>query len=148
MVRFCDLRDYLQGISKEWPHYLVGRASEDSREVLLSWIVAVYRNRGDVILRYSDEGTQDRDKALSVERLYQSILSLSAKEEQETQDGNGTVNVEQLYQSIMSPLAQNSDSVELSSWGPESSFRADIPVSGVHLIHDREVLAFLEPGET
>ncbi|MBN2131172.1 MAG: hypothetical protein JW741_16855 [Sedimentisphaerales bacterium] len=148
MVRFCNLRDYLQGVSEEYPHYLVGRASEDAREIVPSWIVDVYRNRGDVILRYSEQGTQERGKAMSVEQFHRSVLSLSAKENEETQDEDVATCIERLCQSITSPLAWDDDSVELSSWGPESSFRADIPVCGAHLIHDKEVLAFLEPGQT
>jgi len=147
MVLFSELRSWLQEISEQWPHYLVGRASENSSEIILSWIVDVYRSRGDVILQYSDEGTQDRNKAMSVEQLYQSILSLSAKEDEGTPDGDEAMSVERLYQSILSPLAQDNDSVELSSWGPESSLRMDVPLSGAHLIHDKEVLAFLEPGK-
>ena len=57
-------------------------------------------------------------------------------------DDDAPLDMDKLYASITAPLAQDNDSVEMSSMGPESPVRADFPVSGAYLICDKEALAF------
>ncbi len=75
---FNDLMKSLKTASEEYPHYLVGEESEKSKDTVRSWIVDVYYDHGDVILQYSKKGLEDRDRAMSFEKLYESLAELSA----------------------------------------------------------------------
>ena len=117
MVVFSEVREWLKIENEEHPHYVVGERPNESKDtVVRSWIVDVYYDGHDVILQYSKDGIRNREKAMTVEKLYQAIQSLPAKD---------------------------MDEVEISSWGPEGGLcRIDCPLVGACFFNDEQALVF------
>ncbi len=84
MAQFSEIIGFIEQINHEYPHYLVGQASETAENTIRSWIVAVKSDRGAILLKVppekKDGDSQGRDDALSVRELYESLLSLSPED--------------------------------------------------------------------
>ena len=120
MATVSDLKDALRELSEKYPYYLVGESPGKSEDTVRSWVVNVKSDGCEVLLKLSDEGTQDRSKAISVENLYQSIMSLSS-------EGDAPV--------------------ELCLCTSEN-LRLDSGVVGARVVHDQKALVFLSLGQS
>jgi len=115
MASFCDVDEYLQQLSALYPHYHVGEASERFEGTIRSWIVGIKMDRGDILLMSPEEKSQVRDDAITVEELYQAIVSFSPKDQ---------------------------DPIELCLF-ESNGFSIHNGIVGAHVMHDEQALVFL-----
>jgi hypothetical protein len=117
MATVSDLKDALHELHEKYPHYVVGESSRQSKHTVRSWVTDVNSDGSEILLKLSDEETQNRSDAISVDRLYQSIVSLSPGDDA---------------------------SVELCLSESEH-LRIDSEIVGIRVAHDQGALIFLRP---